>query len=151
MVGVAHARSNGLNDICVGDDKMGAESTFLDPRTRRYKAHLDALGDLLQYVDESARVLPYIQNGIMELKSNARVNVHHREDIHLGLHCPRTLSCACAKHGVILSCALHALTAPSDVPRGLEQPAYRPRESASDLVTKAERRRLQAVQRQRQG
>ncbi|KAF8214144.1 Lipoyltransferase and lipoate-protein ligase [Mycena galopus ATCC 62051] len=80
--------------------------------------------DPTQYVDESARALPYIQNGIAELKSWDWLYGQTPEftyTIEQAFAWGSVTAELRAKHGVIISCALHAPTAPPDVSRLLEQ------------------------------
>ncbi|KAJ6515341.1 Lipoyltransferase and lipoate-protein ligase [Mycena sanguinolenta] len=182
-LGVARARLNDRNDICVGDDKVsGSAYKIVSARayhhgTMLISTRLDELGDLLrvdkptmitagvasvrspvcnlqqtsphlehtgfmsavvdefrreyaldatddptQYIDESALALPYIQNGIAELKTwdwlygqTPQFTYTIEQAFAWGL----VTAELCAKHGVILSCALHAPTAPTNVSQAL--------------------------------
>ncbi|KAJ7265484.1 hypothetical protein B0H12DRAFT_1262296 [Mycena haematopus] len=203
-LGVARARLNDRNDICVGDDKMSSYvsgSAYKIVSARAYhhgtmliSTRLDALGDLLrvdkptmvtagvasvrspvcnlqqttphvehagfmsavvdefrreyaldatddptQYVDESARALPYIQNGITELKACSMLFIRfsvltlaqtwdwlYGQTPQFTYTIEQTFTWGSvtaelrAKHGVILSCGLQAPTAPTGVSSALE-------------------------------
>ncbi|KAJ7859963.1 hypothetical protein B0H14DRAFT_3446351 [Mycena olivaceomarginata] len=91
-------------------------NAVVDEFRREYA--LDEADDPTQYVDESARALPYIQNAGDWLYGQTPEFTYTIEQAFAWGSVTAQLR---AKHGVILSCALHAPTAPPSVAHALER------------------------------